>query len=212
MRVLAVDAANPQPHIIDQAAAALLSGAAVVFPTDTVYGVGLAALPTASPQTLYDIKQRDTNKAIPWLVSSAQALDLYATDVPQYARRLAAQFWPGALTLIVKASSAVPQAFLAQNHTIALRAPDSPVALALIVRMGVPLATSSANRQGQEPAVGFTDIDPILAARVGLGLNGGICAIKSASTIVSCVGDTPRILRPGALAPQIEAVLKKGTP
>lgn len=209
MQVLKIDPHSPQPEVIAQAARFAQEGNALIFPTDTVYGIGVAALDTGCPQAIYAIKDRDRDKAIPWLVQGTQALEVYGRDIPTYAWELAELFWPGALTLIVKASPRVPRAFQAQDGSIALRAPASPVALALIARVGVPLATSSANRQGGEPAISLESIDPTLTQRVSLALDGGVCPLKTSSTVVSCINADPLILRPGALAQEVDKVLGK---
>lgn len=207
------------PDSFSKAVAALSAGQAVVFPTDTVYGIGVAVGKAPRPQALYDIKRRDANKAIPWLVASPHALDAYGCDVPAYARAYAKAFWPGPLTIIVKAAPHVPEAFRAEDGTIALRMPDNPVALALIDRVGVPLATSSANFQGECPPRRFEDVSEALLARVGAAVADGVALPDEAcqrgegvrrvssdeahsgvsSTVVDCTGVHPRLLRQGAI-------------
>ena len=93
-----------QTDSIEKTAAALTAGKPVVFPTDTVYGIGVAVGLAKTPQVLYDIKRRDSDKAIPWLVGKKSALAFYGRDVPAYALAAAEKFWPGPLTLIVKAA------------------------------------------------------------------------------------------------------------
>ena len=200
MKVLHIDAFCPEPQLIQEAAEIALQGVPIILPTDTVYGIGVAVLESSSPEGIYAIKQRDLDKAIPWLVADSQALELYGKDLPSYARDLAQRHWPGALTLIVRASDKVPPAFRAEDGSIALRAPACPVALALISEMGVPLATSSANLQGNEPAQSFETLDGELKRRVGLVIDGGECPAKLASTIVSCMDEAPRMLREGPVA------------
>lgn len=182
------------------ALAALRCGKAAIFPTDTVYGIGVAVLRGATPESIYSIKGRDSDKAIPWLVGSALALEDYAVDVPEYAYELARRFWPGALTLIVKASAAVPATFRAQDGTIALRVPDNPIACALIEQLGVPIATSSANLQGNQPATSIESLDSgLLGADIPV-VDGGSTPGPVPSTIVSCLGERPEILREGVLS------------
>ena len=199
-RVLAINPQNPEPNLVRQAAEIARKAVPVLFPTDTVYGIGIAAFKDSSLEPLYVIKERDRDKAIPWLVSGVQDLQAYGVEVPDYAIRLAEKHWPGALTLIVKASDAVPGKFRAQDGSIALRAPDCPIALALIEELDVPLATSSANLQGQEPPTCFEAISAVLLRQVELAIDGGECLQKLSSTIVSCLGDEPQIVRLGALS------------
>ena len=146
------------------AAAALREGRPVVFPTDTVYGIGVATAHAAGPGALYAAKGRPASKPIPWLVGSMADLERYGQGVPGYARELASEGWPGPLTLVVRASSAVPEAYRSAEGTIALRMPGSSEALALMDAVGCPLATTSANLSGCEPPHRFADIDPALLA------------------------------------------------
>jgi len=212
--VLTIDPVAPQPALIAQAVALLRTGQPVVFPTDTVYGLGIAVLPTtdaAAALTLYELKQRDAGKPIPWLVPGADALATYAQDLPPYAYALARAFWPGALTLVARAAPAVPVHFQAPNGTIALRMPAHPIALALLHTLGVPLTATSANRQGEPPATSRGTLDPFLAQRVPLVIDGGPTPTHGPSTVVDCQGPAPRILREGALARQaIEAACQDG--
>ncbi len=186
-------------EMLSKATAALAAGQAVVFPTDTVYGIGVAVGLSPSPQPIFQAKRRDADKAIPWLVGNKGALSLYGRDVSQLAIDMAGQFWPGPLTLIVKAADNVPAAFRAQDGTIALRMPNDPVALALIERVGFPLATSSANFQGAKPPKTQGDIDPDFAAQVSVVLGDDVPRSGVSSTIVDCTQEHPQILRAGAI-------------
>ncbi len=140
----------------------LSRGEAVVLPTDTVYGVGVAVEAAPGPQQLFEAKHRPADKPVAWLVASPDDLERYGEAVPAYARRLAEAFWPGALTLVVRASAAVPRAFQSQAGTIGLRMPASPDALALVRAVGCPLAVTSANPSGAPAPVRFEDLDPVL--------------------------------------------------
>ena len=128
-----------------EAVAALKRGEAVIFPTETVYGLGVSVEAAASPEALYDLKERDRGKPVSWLVGGVDDLDRYGAHVPDLARRLARAYWPGPLTLIVEASDAVPAAFRSAAGSIGLRMPDNDTALELIEAVGCPLATTSAN-------------------------------------------------------------------
>ena len=150
---------------LGEAACALAAGEAVVFPTDTVFGLGVSVKAAAGPRLLYDLKHRDAGKPVAWLVEGPETLDVYGRDVPAYARRLAETFWPGALTLVVRASAAVPAAFRSPVGTIGLRMPDSEAALALIRAVGCPLAVTSANLSGAPDTARIEDLDGALMAR-----------------------------------------------
>jgi tRNA threonylcarbamoyl adenosine modification protein (Sua5/YciO/YrdC/YwlC family) len=199
METLCVSGTNPEPALIARAAAVLRSGAPVAFPTDTVYGLGLPVVAGGSPAALFALKGRDAHKAIPWLVAGPQALKDYGEEVPAYALELARAHWPGALTLIVRASLAAPAAFVAPDGSIALRAPAHPIVAALIEALGTPLAATSANCQGGVPVASLSALDARLAARLALGIDGGPAPGAVPSTIVSCLGPRPRVLRDGAV-------------
>lgn len=213
---------------LDQAAACLSRGEAVVLPTDTVYGVGVAVAAASGPDVLFAAKHRPADKPVAWLVASPSDLDRYGCAVPTYARQLAAAFWPGALTLVVNASAAVPRAFQSQQGTIGLRMPASPAALALIRAAGCPLAVTSANLSGGPDAHCLDELDPALVAATagvyvpaaGNGPTGRPasepipsraeapshgCATDApafpapASTVLDCTADAPCLLRAGAL-------------
>ena len=215
----------------DEAARALADGNAVVFPTDTVFGLGVSVGAAAGPQLLYDLKHRDAGKPVAWLVEGPEALDVYGRDVPAYARRLAETFWPGGLTLVVRASDAVPAAFQSPAGTIGLRMPASEAALGLIRAAGCPLAVTSANLSGAADAARAEDLDRALVARTaGVYLSDDSLshsaatgtagdsdapsasarfaagdrlvpppASGTASTVLDCTGEAPRVLRAGAL-------------
>ena len=191
----------PRSSTKHEAVAALKRGEAVIFPTETVYGLGVSVEAAASPDVLYDLKERDRGKPISWLVAGAGDLDRYGARVPDLARRLARAFWPGPLTLLVEAGDAVPAAFRSQTGTIGLRMPDNEAALELIEAAVCPLATTSANISGLQAPGAFDALDPDLVVRVGAIVPDDADDDKSgvASTVIDCTGATPRILREGAV-------------
>lgn len=150
---------------LSDARCALAVGNAVIFPTDTVFGLGVSVDAAAGPQLLYELKHRDAGKPVAWLVEGPEALDVYGRDVPAYARRLAETFWPGGLTLVVRASDAVPAAFQSPAGTIGLRMPASEAVLGLIRAAGCPLAVTSANLSGAADTARAEDLDAALVAR-----------------------------------------------
>lgn len=194
---------------LDEAARALGTGEAVIFPTDTVFGLGVSVEAVAGPQLLYELKRRDGGKPVAWLVEGPEALDVYGRDVPAYARRLAETFWPGALTLVVHASDVVPHAFRSAAGTIGLRMPASEAALGLIRAVGCPLAVTSANLSGASDTACVEDLDRALVTRTAgvylpdhLPSRSAVSDAPSAgiaSTVLDCTGELPRVLRAGAL-------------
>lgn len=185
-------------HAAIQAAAELLRfGLPVVFPTDTVYGVGV--LPEAEAVArLYALKGRPAEKGIPILLADAADLERVATGISAAGRALMERFWPGPLTLVCRRQAHLP-AILAPDNTIAVRVPDHPVARALIRAAGGAVATSSANRSGEEPTQSGTAALAALGGRVAAVLDDGPSPGGVASTVVDCTGERPVILRAGPL-------------
>ena len=200
---------------MDACIRALKAGGTAIFPTDTVMGVGVSVRDAATPDALFKLKGRPSDKPIAWLVDSADALEGYGRDVPDYTRLLADRFWPGALTLIVVASDAVPAAFSSAQGAIGLRMPGNSQALDLIEGVGCPLATTSANFTGEPAPYDAEGLDPDLARSVDAvlepcgGLDGFSAAASSgiASTVVDCTGEKPVIVREGSISRQEVAEL-----
>lgn len=188
----------------EEAVRALKAGLPAVFPTDTVYGLGVSVAHAESPQVIYDLKQRDAGKPVSWLVGGADDLDVYGRDVPEQARRLARAHWPGALTIIVKASDAVPRAFQSESGTIGLRMPASDVALSLIRAVGAPLATSSANVSGCAAPRTAEGLDAALLQKVAAVLEEGQGAGAAPSTVIDCSQGKMVIVRQGDIMADVE--------
>lgn len=199
-----------QASTTEVAVEALQSGNPAIFPTDTVYGLGVSVEAVHTPEVLYELKERDRGKPIAWLVSSVDDLDRYGANITDAARTLAHTFWPGPLTLVVPASNAVPEAFRSAAGTIGLRMPDNTTALALVRAAGCPLATTSANMAGHPSPRSLASVDPVLGARVGVVVGDDDDTDKSgvASTVLDCTCEPPIVVREGALtACDIEAAL-----
>jgi tRNA threonylcarbamoyl adenosine modification protein (Sua5/YciO/YrdC/YwlC family) len=198
-KVIHIDPEAPSAEAINLAASVLRDGGIVVFPTETVYGIGAAATSCIGPQEIVDIKMRPASKPLPWLVETEDALDTYGVEIPEYAHRLAARFWPGALTLVVHASDKVGKDFRDKDGNIALRCPDNEVVQELIRASGGPIITTSANTSGNPSAASFEELEPRIVAAADLTLDGGETLHGVHSTIVGCTGPEPVILREGAI-------------
>ncbi|MCC2316348.1 L-threonylcarbamoyladenylate synthase [Cellulomonas chengniuliangii] len=195
------DATDPQTWgpAIDEAVHAIARGELIVLPTDTVYGVGADAFTPEAVQALLDAKGRGRQMPPPVLIPDVRTLDGLATDVPDGARDLAEAFWPGGLTLILRAQPSLAWDLGETHGTVALRMPDHPVALAVLRRTG-PLAVSSANLTGKPATVTAQEAYQQLGASVPVFLDGGQAPGQVASTIVDATGPTLRVVRLGALS------------
>ncbi|MBD3782036.1 MAG: threonylcarbamoyl-AMP synthase [Micrococcales bacterium] len=176
-------------------------GSLVVLPTDTVYGIGADAFSPEAVRALLDAKGRGTDMPPPVLVPEARTLEGLATDVPEYARALVAAFWPGPLTIVLRAQPSLAWDLGETGGTVALRMPDDEVALALLREVG-PMAVSSANRTGYPASRTVVEAATQLGASVEFYLDGGPSTGGLASTIVDCTREEPAVLRLGALSEQ----------
>jgi L-threonylcarbamoyladenylate synthase len=198
--IIVVDAVHPAPAVIERAANLLREGEIVVFPTETVYGLGAGAFQPAALERIFAAKGRPFSD--PLIVHIADRHDLVqlTTSIPEQANRLAQAFWPGPLTLILPKGPRVPHLVTAGLETVAIRMPRHHVALALIRALGSPIAAPSANRfMHVSPTTAqhaYTD----LAGRVPLVLDAGPCDIGVESTVLDLCSETPRILRPGGVS------------
>ena len=188
------------------AAGVLLAGGLVAFPTETVYGLGADASNEMAVARIYSVKGRPADHPLIVHVASMDGLGDWARDVPSYAISLARNFWPGPMTLVVRRSDLAGDFVTGGQDTVGVRVPNHPVALGLLeafVRAGGRgIAAPSANRFGN---VSPTTAQAVVAeigdylADSDLILDGGACDVGVESTIIDCTGDTPKILRPGAI-------------
>ncbi len=199
-RILTVDQSFPARSAVDEAVAVLERGGVLVMPTDSVYGIGCAATPNnPGHERIFQIKRRARTQTLPWLIADAGDLMRYAAALSPQAVELAAAFWPGALTLVVRASDEVAPEYRSADGTIALRLPDSNLVREIARRSGCALATTSANAHGDAAAISVETVDRRIVAAADLILDGGPAPLAIASTIVSCTDAEPQMLREGAI-------------
>lgn len=199
----------PTPLTADIAAAvaALGRGEVVGLPTETVYGLAADAENPDAVRRIFALKGRPVDHPVIVHVANASGLDRYGRDLPEAARRLAAAFWPGPLTLVVRRAAHVSDLITGGQDTVGLRAPGHPVAQAVLAAFGRGLAAPSANRFGHISPTTAAHVRAEFGAAVPLVLDGGECPVGIESTIVDLSGARPRILRPGMLdRARIEAV------
>ncbi len=186
----------------------LRAGKVIAFPTDTVYGIGANGFDERAIEQLFVVKARERGKAIPYLFASIDDLARVARDVSAAARRLAAAFWPGGLTLVVPASARVPKILIASGDTVAVRVPNHPTTRALIEVLGAPLAATSANLSGGRDPANAQEVLAQLDGRLPLILDGGATRGNVPSTVVDVTVEPPVIRRVGVIpVAEIERVL-----
>jgi L-threonylcarbamoyladenylate synthase len=195
-----VDALRPDPATIASAADILRGGGLVAFPTETVYGLGANALDAAAVERIYQAKGRPAYNPLIVHVADASRVTDVARDWPEKAARLANAFWPGPLTLVVAKRPEVPAGVTAGLDTVAVRVPLHPVAHALLLAAGIPVAAPSANRSTEVSPTTGAHVDKSLGSAVDLILDAGPTAVGIESTVVDVSVDPPVVLRPGMIA------------
>jgi L-threonylcarbamoyladenylate synthase len=192
------------------AAAVLIAGGLVAFPTETVYGLGADASNAASVARIYSVKGRPADHPLIVHIASMDGLGDWVRDVPTYAIALARDYWPGPMTLVVRRSDLAADFVTGGQDTVGVRVPNHPVALGLLEAFvaagGKGVAAPSANRFGNLSPTTAQAVAAELGDYLADGdqiLDGGACDVGVESTIIDCTGDVPKILRPGAITVQM---------
>jgi L-threonylcarbamoyladenylate synthase len=197
--ILRISAQSPSADVLRYAAERLLHGEVVAIPTDTVYGLAADPFNLSAVEEIYRVKGRADERALPILVNSLDQAMLLAREVPRNFLRLAEEFWPGALTLVVDASHRLPLKVTANTGKIALRWPRSEVVARLIEEFDGPLTGTSANLSGSPPCTDCEQLFGQLGDRLNLILDAGPTKSATPSTIIELRGDRWKILREGAI-------------
>lgn len=203
-RVVRVDPMAPAPAGLRAAADVLRAGGAVAFPTETFYGLAVAALDPVSVKRIFALKGRPDSKPLLVLVDSVAMAETVA-HVADPARALMNRYWPGALTLVLPARTIVPSDVTAGTGTLGVRISSHPVAHGLVRTLGEPVTAPSANPSGLEPP---TTADAVVAYFTGgldLVLDGGPTAGGAPSTVLDMTVEPPKIIRQGAVVVRAEA-------
>jgi L-threonylcarbamoyladenylate synthase len=189
-----------EPAVISQAARLLRAGELVAFPTETVYGLGAHALDERAVRKIFEAKGRPSHNPLIVHVSGVDEAQQVAAAWPLAAQRLAERFWPGPLTLVLPKRAVVPDIVTAGLESVALRVPAHPVALALLRVAGVPVAAPSANRSTELSPTTARHVEKSLGDRVAMIVDGGPTTVGVESTVVDLTGESPLLLRPGAIS------------
>lgn len=187
------------------------NGGIVVFPTETVYGIGANGLDENAVKRLYNIKQRPINKPISLLVSNMDMVNQVAKDITDLEYKLMEEFFPGPFTIILKKKDIVPDIVTAGQGTVGIRIPAGEIARKLVEYANVPIATPSANISGKPSSTNFDSVMKDFKGKVDFFIDGGESKLGIASTIVKVIDGVPHILRQGSISKeQIERVAKVG--
>ena len=198
-KVLRVDPESPDVEILREVAKVIRNGGLVVFPTETVYGIGANAFDENACRKIFKAKGRPQDNPLIVHISSLGMLETVVSYVPERAYDFIDKLWPGPLTLIMKKSSNVPDVVSASLPTVAVRMPSHPVARLLINLSGYPIAAPSANLSGKPSPTSFDHVKDDMMGRVDVIIDSGETLFGIESTIIDLTKDPPVLLRPGPL-------------
>lgn len=198
--VVRVDPARPNQADIARAADCLRRGGLVAFPTETVYGLGVHALDAAAVRRLFEAKGRPAHDPLIVHVPAFELVAPLVVALPAHAARLAARFWPGPLTLVMRRAASVPLEVTAGLETVAVRVPAHPVARALLLAASLPVAAPSANLFSRPSPTRAAHVLDDLDGRIDMVVDGGPTQVGVESTVLDLTVDPPAVLRPGAIS------------
>jgi len=204
VELLKINRDNPEPGLVAYAAEQIRKGLVLGMPTDTFYGLAADPLNLRAVDRIYEIKSRSRHKPLSLLIQDVDQAEEIARPLPQVFYELAWKFWPGPLTLIVKAASRLPLKVTANTGNVAVRVPAAKIPVEVIRAAGVPITATSANLSGASECTTAESLREQLGERLPIIVNGGPSPRDVASTIVDLSGDsgTWRILREGAVPAQ----------
>jgi L-threonylcarbamoyladenylate synthase len=193
-------APNEAPEILTAVVEALKRGHVIVFPTETLYGLGADALNNAAVEKVFQLKGRDPRNPIPVLVANQEMLHTLVAKVPTAAQKLMEQYWPGPLTLVLPGQKNLPKPLCNPAGGVGVRISSQPIAALLVNGLGRPLTATSANPSGKEPARTLQVAKNYFANRVDVFVDGGTLTSRSGSTVVEVMEDSIKIIREGEIS------------
>jgi tRNA threonylcarbamoyl adenosine modification protein (Sua5/YciO/YrdC/YwlC family) len=204
VEILKINSQNPEPSLIRYAADQIRAGEVLGMPTDTFYGLAADPFNLRAVDRVYEIKSRSRHKPLSLLIGSVEQAEDLAKPLPDEFRALTKKFWPGPLTVIVKAASRLPLKVTANTGNVALRVPNAKIPLAVVQAAGIPITATSANLSGETECTTATAVRDQLGMRIPIIVDGGTSPRDVASTIVDLTDEDARwkILREGAISSQ----------
>ena len=196
---LSLDPSTPDEATIDQAVRVLIGGHLIGYPTDTLYGLGADPRRPDAVERLFAAKGRPAELAVPLIAADLEQVERHAGVLTPLGRRIADEFWPGPITLVLTATSTLSRRLLGGGDSVAVRVPDHEVARALARRLGHPVTATSANRSGQPAPSTAEETVAALGTAVDLVVDAGATTGGAPSTIVDVRAETPVLVRPGMI-------------
>ncbi len=198
-KVIKVDPLAPDPLIISEAALLINRDGVVVFPSETLYGIGVNALSENAIRRVFKIKDRDNGKPIPILIHKKEVLSEFVSYIPEKAENLIEKFWPGGLTIIFEASPKLPSLLTGNTGKIGIRISNNPIAQELVKQADIPITATSANISGQKGCTTALEVYESLGNRVDLVLDGGKTKSPLGSTVIDVTCTPIKIIREGVV-------------
>lgn len=201
-------AKEPRAEIV---VAALRRGEIIVFPTETLYGLGADALNLTAVEKIFELKGRDSANPIPLLVADRRMLDIVVAEVPPLAEKVITKFWPGPLTIVLPARKNIPGLLLNSSGGVGVRISSQPIANKLINQLGRPLTATSANPSGKPGARTVEEAKRYFAGKIDIFVNGGELPSKTGSTVIEIRKDSLAIIRAGEIGrAELQRVIGEG--
>ncbi|MEW6615120.1 MAG: L-threonylcarbamoyladenylate synthase [Thermodesulfobacteriota bacterium] len=199
-KVIKVDPIVPDPLIISESALLINKEGVIVFPTETLYGIGVNALSENAIRKVFNIKGRNYENPIPILINKKETLPEFVSNVPEKAENLIKKFWPGGLTIIFEASHKLPSLLTGNTGKIGIRISNNPIAQELVKQADVPVTATSANISGQKGCTTALEVYESLGNRVDLILDGGKTRGSIGSTVIDATCKPIKIIREGVVS------------
>ena len=206
-RRLEVDLDQPDPAVLEAASQAVDGGDVLIYPTDTVYGIGCHGLCTAAVDRVLQLKGRAPGKGLLLLIPDLKMAERLSGRLPRRFHRLASQLWPGPVTFLVPAAPSLPAPITGSQGKVGLRYPSLPFLRLFLERIAAPLVSTSANLSGQPAPESSSRLEALFGKKVDLFLDAGTLPGSVPSTVLDLCGEAPRIVRRGAMDEQIVQLL-----
>jgi L-threonylcarbamoyladenylate synthase len=198
-KVLQIDPENPDHDALLTIVHELIHGRVIIYPTDTIYGIGADACHPEAVARVFEIKKRDPEKPILLLVNSLEMVSALVEKISDSAIALIEKFWPGPLTLIFQSSPRLSHWVTGRGGTVGLRYPNHPLCLKILEMCDHPITSTSANISGEKELISVREIVNTFSERVDLIVDAGDAKSATPSTIVDVTSDQPRLVREGAI-------------
>jgi L-threonylcarbamoyladenylate synthase len=198
-RVIGIDPSDPEEDILRTIVGMLAADGVMAYPTETFYGLGAICFSRKAVRRVFRLKARDAGKPLSLIVADFDMIERIAAEPPPVFRLLAGEFWPGPLTLVLKAAPSFPPELAGPGHTVAVRIPPAAWLRRLVAEIGVPITATSANVSGEKELSDPVEVIRLFDGKVEVIVDGGPTPGGLSSTIVDISGDRPRVLREGAV-------------